>query len=431
MSTSWSAPSAGPAAGEQRRPSADLSLSGPLLPVLWLFGGTALVLSGLAQGGAPRWWSIGGGCAALAVSALIWRWNWSQVPTIVGRLVPPAGAGILALVGFTSPGATLAWISCAGLLTMWTGFALELVDLTVLAVVEVALLVALLWRADPGLASLLLSASVGCALVATGGTMHWLRRTLDASTQTSVEAERRQAQAQAEAATARERAEQRRAEDAATELAERTGMQRQVAAQAAALARATVELRSQTSASAGASEQMAEALNELTRTAQVTDQITAAVSERARDAAELMRALEVSSVEIMSASDVIQAVAEQTNLLALNATIESARAGEAGRGFAVVANEVKELARQSGENADSIARTLGQIQGQVGKAAERVAEISANAVELAGHNGSLAAALEEQSASLRQIVDSVKDTAHQVGAVTAEVQVLEQLSNGA
>lgn len=75
---------------------------------------------------------------------------------------------------------------------------------------------------------------------------------------------------------------------------------------------------------------------------------------------DIQASLEVSVKESNSVKQIqdltndILSIAGQTNLLALNASIEAARAGEAGRGFAVVAEEIRVLADNSHQAANSI-----------------------------------------------------------------------------
>jgi len=114
-----------------------------------------------------------------------------------------------------------------------------------------------------------------------------------------------------------------------------------------------------------------------------------------------MKELERSASDIGKVTEAIKMIALQTNLLALNATIEATSAGEAGKGFAVVAHEIKELAHQSAQAAEDIARKIEGVQGSTRDAVDVIREVQQIIYTLNASSTRISESIDKQSVSAK------------------------------
>jgi methyl-accepting chemotaxis protein len=152
--------------------------------------------------------------------------------------------------------------------------------------------------------------------------------------------------------------------------------------------------------------------------------------QTARAANATVAKLGLSSAEIGAVVKVITSIAQQTNLLALNATIEAARAGEAGKGFAVVASEVKDLARQTSQATEDIGQKISAIQTETRGAVEAIGTISGVINQINNISGTIAAAVEEQSATTNEMTRNVGEAARGAGEISANIGGVAQAAEG-
>ena len=180
-----------------------------------------------------------------------------------------------------------------------------------------------------------------------------------------------------------------------------------------------------------AAEEMSVTINEISSNTAKGSQTTTQAVEKAEQISEKVDALGRAAVEISKVTETIADISEQTNLLALNATIEAARAGEAGKGFAVVAGEIKDLAKQTAQATDEIGVKIGEVQSSTTESVNAIKSIVDIIDDINSIVSSVAAAIEEQSATTQEIssnvsqaatgVQEVNENVNQTSTVAAEV----------
>ena len=206
-------------------------------------------------------------------------------------------------------------------------------------------------------------------------------------------------------------------------------------AQANVVAAAAEQVTRNLQTVAAATEEMTASIGEISKNATAAAAIASRAVERAHVANATMDHLGKAGAEIGEVVKVINSVAQQTKLLALNATIEAARAGAAGKGFAVVANEVKELANETAKATRQISERIEAIRTGTQEAATVICDISNIIAHMHDISTTIASAVEEQTATTREIARNVSEAAigesHVTENITSVAQAATVTSGGA
>ena len=213
------------------------------------------------------------------------------------------------------------------------------------------------------------------------------------------------------------------------------GNAEETAAQSTVVSAASEQVSKNVQTVAAGAEEMSASIKEIAKSASDAARVAKDAVAVADQTNVTITKLGESSAEIGKVIRVITSIAEQTNLLALNATIEAARAGEAGKGFAVVANEVKELAKQTGEATEDISKKIGAIQHDTQGAVAAIQQIGGIINQINDIANTIASAVEEQSVTTnemsRNVGEAAKGSNEIVQNITGVAQAAQSTATGA
>lgn len=172
------------------------------------------------------------------------------------------------------------------------------------------------------------------------------------------------------------------------------------------------------SATASASDQFALSISEISQQAAASAAMARDVKSSVTTANGKIAGLSQSVERIGEITEMIGSIAARTNLLSLNASIEAARGGEAGRAFAVVAAEVKELAGRTAHAANNVSAMVATISGTTKHSVDGLAKVTDQIARLEESAVSIAAAVDQQSVSGRELAQSIDTVANSSDAVS-------------
>lgn len=205
----------------------------------------------------------------------------------------------------------------------------------------------------------------------------------------------------------------------------------EVVAQTQVVAGAAGDVTQSIQTVAAGAEEMGASIREISSNANEAARVAGEATEVAKRTSETVSKLGVSSREIGDVVNTITAIAEQTNLLALNATIEAARAGDAGKGFAVVAGEVKDLAQETGKATDDITAKITAIQADTDGAVAAIEKISDIINQINNYQTTIAAAVEEQTATTNEMSRSVAEAATGSASIAETISQYQEIAQEA
>jgi methyl-accepting chemotaxis protein len=135
-----------------------------------------------------------------------------------------------------------------------------------------------------------------------------------------------------------------------------------------------------------------------------------------REVADNIREIAKNSEGLLEINAVMENIASQTNLLSMNAAIEAAHAGASGKGFAVVADEIRKLAEGSGKQSKTIAAVLKKIKESIDAITastdtilSKFEAITGGVKTVSDEEENIRAAMEEQGAGSKQIIQAINE----------------------
>jgi len=249
----------------------------------------------------------------------------------------------------------------------------------------------------------------------------------------------------------------RHAEEIAAAAEQLSATVQQLSESAGQIMRAVAEIGRGGEIQAAATQQSNAAVTEIERSAELARRNAAAALSRARAASDSIRdvrarigataegvakalaetratvaalnGLEDSGRSMEKLIDAIAILTVQTTMLSVSGAIEAVRVGEAGRGFALVSNDIRELARQSGGDADRVKDIVRDLQRQCATVRADLTQIIAAAEAETARSraiderlAALEAGFEAMVAGAAEISQGAESVLHATGQVAAGAQ---------